>query len=1787
MPCYATGLFPLFSQASMQIKPKVIDIINLYFLPLGKHLIPCLNGLIMSLSTGLEETNSELYDTVKQLLDDVCEKVGSVAFYQSIWKNILLNSSVRLGCINYLMMRIPVDSSKDIEVYFPDRNVLVVNALLRSLEDPGFLILRGNLDLLLTHFKIKEQIFDSESFLEIIEKAFYLLIRKDPSLNRRIYGWLLGDREDDESYYVSFAKSQVIEVIKRMIKNSVSDLKTALRSFEIILNLLEKPEVGVHVIPSIFADIMDLLHQYNLKKGESVKELVVYVEEILERLKLEVVWQYTLNLLESADDGAEDSRTRGIGCIRTMLNWIPQLTKSQYLETYFPKLLSALAGKCREALAGKDGTVIYLVLQLILERLTKLREAPVQSSPSAASPTTPLPRPSEELVRAVRTFEEFCTALLDLFVEIFCTEKRESDAAELNFDLSWLGASGDDSSRSDQALKTFDLLCKVIVSFYASFDIDPPHLSDRDSPPSWLRSVRASLRSFYPPAFCTALKMLGEFVNLPPTEARCELKTRMALHSAPFYRDTASHLWTLLSAGDGKFRDWMLGAFLDLQKTCPDICDDVVSESMLSLSLETKVKAHQCFSRLWKMAGNAGCQKIFNKTLFLMLDSLNAEHPILRLVGNSWLTESIDRIEQVFDPVLHIFFEASVSRKNKVYLFEYDCRRIFYAFKVLRLIMECGYDMFMQRAIERPLSREMLELGRGRRSEGDGGQDEEAAEQGACFEQGIEATTYFHIFVSEALGFLSGMPGGHASEEFVSKNKMVQGEAASFLLFLLSKAPYFFDQNITAILMVQLLKVLDMAITIRHLALQVSALRLFLELTSIYVNTVEYQAVEGEAEGIDRMWLSDGFLSTLQRGILLGNLEACNVRFYWLDFLSKLLRLLESRGCYRSIICVSVEVLTGILDKDDASADVTSVFDSLIFLVEFIFKHFCPPSKLSPVKYASAVQAPMPSKSSRITGLFRGFFTNERPSPQVVRVQNPEALLPMLGALDEMVQVFVKIWGRMELRPASGGGGQECSSLVSEIELQNHLLLQNQILRVTEALYDKDPARLMAFLLRDWCYIMINSAPSPEVRRHKQVVLSIVNHMRNTTAASVFDALDQLIDISRASDNKRIIHAAQIRKRGLQFIHAQDAVILDFAYHFSNSRDEYPESTWPAFRAFVKTALNSHNSHAIVFVFPLLDTFLKWCPIKVNKTKKKVQVLIVKAVETALLIANRTFLDLFCDDRTEYKFSDAEDISFRNNTTVDEAWMARVKHYAASQVLAVLRDYLVSIFEQAAEDSKNILYNSWMNTVRHLIDMFQNEYTKSPKLMEKAMEVLSSISMAPAVIDSKIWKKDMIELFFRLPNVFGATSVSQLQSYRIIVNALFNPNTDDIGAWAEFVRQFSKWTGQNIFINAQEMKNQRLQFIKKLVFILISGQTDQYLDYLPFIQEKLVELLRNRDGNADIFANVFLCLRVIFVRTNQNSLSFFWPIIVTELLGAFLEPEPDYVLVVTKFMDLLDSLLLEQFNLYKWMFTSDQPCDSIEGEQLFVPLVDYVSNKEPYSAPVDSAASKFHFQESVAADRRATLTITVHEFGFEKAADWKLFLNQLRKYSQTTYEKRIRSLYPVSMDEVEEFILADLVSSFSHDARFYATKKITAGDGSDSKGVSAKKGRPDSPAAPEQQQPSSRDNAQPPGSAQPAANEALMSLSLDPDVGDSLAPSLSSQAYLGTSVESVPKLVRLHRQQSLNYQLLSAAGLAELTDAQGLVAQVDIASSSNADLQTASSSLEQNSNATLFGDLLE
>lgn len=79
--------------------------------------------------------------------------------------------------------------------------------------------------------------------------------------------------------------------------------------------------------------------------------------------------------------------------------------------------------------------------------------------------------------------------------------------------------------------------------------------------------------------------------------------------------------------------------------------------------------------------------------------------------------------------------------------------------------------------------------------------------------------------------------------------------------------------------------------------------------------------------------------------------------------------------------------------------------------------------------------------------------------------------------------------------------------------------------------------------------------------------------------------------------------------------------------------------------------------------------------------------------------------------------------------------------------------------------------------------------------------------------------------------------------------------------------------------------------LRRLSYVLFTGEKNHFLTQLPTIQEKLVDIFRGVSSPV-VQGEVFLCIRVLLCRLSSHNLTSFWPVLLTEMVRF---PPPSFV----------------------------------------------------------------------------------------------------------------------------------------------------------------------------------------------------------------------------------------------------------------------------------------------------
>ncbi|XP_059475824.1 protein dopey-1-like isoform X2 [Neocloeon triangulifer] len=357
---WASGLFPLLPHAAISVRPALLSLYETHFVPLGPRLLPALPGLLCGLLPALEE-GSDHFARTSGLLDLVCDAVGKDPFYACLWDVLASHSSVRLPAVSFVLGRF--DRRKP----FEEQSHLIgpSESLCLALQDSSVLVQRAVLDLLLLALPLDR--VPKEEAAALVTAALAALLRRDASLNRRLFAWLLA---------ADFEKHLLAAVTAALAAND----EDFLRPFRLLVSLLDRPELGGKIVDQALPDILRRLYGHSDSPDKLKAASLVFGA-----LEPDHVWRLAGALFEAAvENPSESSETvKSVGSgspdvqeacaltlflLRTVALDAYADTPTQHLPSLFLRVLAALSKHC-EQLQPADLAAGLRLCREVLERV--------------------------------------------------------------------------------------------------------------------------------------------------------------------------------------------------------------------------------------------------------------------------------------------------------------------------------------------------------------------------------------------------------------------------------------------------------------------------------------------------------------------------------------------------------------------------------------------------------------------------------------------------------------------------------------------------------------------------------------------------------------------------------------------------------------------------------------------------------------------------------------------------------------------------------------------------------------------------------------------------------------------------------------------------------------------------------------------------------------------------------------------------------------------------------------------------------------------------------------------------------------------------------------------------------------------------------------------------------------------------------------------------------------------------------------------------------------------------
>ncbi|KAH6562158.1 hypothetical protein BASA83_005784 [Batrachochytrium salamandrivorans] len=308
---WSYGIFPFSAHAAVSVKPLLLGLYERFYIPLGTNLRPALKGLILGLLPMLEEEDNEFFDRAVSVLDKISHVVEHSSFFHALWLAIISSTCHRLSAVHYLLRRFAkMNTTEDMVVIIGSsaasgRADLLAPALACLLNDKAPLVQRGALELLVTQFPIGTNFLTAEDVQKVISAAIGVVLRRDMSLNRRLYSWILGSIESPLRY-VSENIASVTQSLRIMFyaDDLLLPIAELSRPYKITISLLDKPELGPLIMDTLFLDILRSLKIKCEKSKNMLIELLPVATMLLDTLDAFFIWKQLHELVSKKEDYA-------------------------------------------------------------------------------------------------------------------------------------------------------------------------------------------------------------------------------------------------------------------------------------------------------------------------------------------------------------------------------------------------------------------------------------------------------------------------------------------------------------------------------------------------------------------------------------------------------------------------------------------------------------------------------------------------------------------------------------------------------------------------------------------------------------------------------------------------------------------------------------------------------------------------------------------------------------------------------------------------------------------------------------------------------------------------------------------------------------------------------------------------------------------------------------------------------------------------------------------------------------------------------------------------------------------------------------------------------------------------------------------------------------------------------------------------------------------------------------------------------------------------------------------
>ncbi|KAI5120784.1 hypothetical protein M0805_002411 [Coniferiporia weirii] len=1550
LPLWSSGLFPFFEYASTSVKPTVLGLFEKYYLPLQGDLRPVTRAFILALLPGLEEETSDFFDKVTTLLDRLSDTVSPAFFLQNIWLVMLTTQVPRAYCLNYLSRRLPrLDSSEDITPVVGRDIGLMVRAFAAALEDDNLLVQRGALDLLLQALRAESVALTHAPPCDrtlLMRAATGVVLRRDLSLNRRLFSWLLGPDENAEKqrdYFHSHALGLLVETLKDEMYHPSSEYSSA-RPFKIYVSLLDKWEIGAPLTEVLIYDALKSIKKSVDESTDGGEDILITANTLYEAVEPQAIWKELFQTTRKEIIGGNVERE----CIDMLLFVLKtfRVEDDEVQNVHLPLLFCALIEKLEELSRKDPRRVVMPTFRAAMELLDQI---------AARTPIAAMASPLHLTDLAFGgSFDDVACAFYGvasdvtssalapvpsinpvLGVEEMVKERRWSSAvpfiasferlADLTVTCVGLSAnhvdlrSGANKDQNDEWELTeakalhhiFVRSVSLLLNLASALSNAPPAVPAAPLTISWdierwmdCVSRPLNLRNC---SFLAADKVISLAIRLHTTPA---LQPALSFDKRPRLLSMMQSLIGYLRPETSPYHVRAVRLIWNLEHaTAHRHLESIVAQTLVANSSRNEYDAYNAFGVLWRLSDDSQQPGIhFKIPMLIVLDTLKCDDPVMRRVGETWMRCNLKSYPRVLDPILVDLLDPAIRLSKSpiavggrdfqglVYDRPFDQHRIAYLLDMLVHVARFGGHTFSRIATSTLVARSSCPEFVSR-----------AVQSGFS----ISSATYSTVLADVLLRFMQSEPRPSLLTSMQRLNIEIHSSVIDLLQLMVTRGDL--DQLT--------IESMESAVVIK-LFLLVHSTRLELQnkLLHLLHSIVSFTAASAEKHRtkVPNLLLQTSADSGLDAGKPGGDVQT-------------------EPPSPTSVNPLLIQLL---VDGLTISTNRPLLHHWLDFVLMTVpqFPHILTPA-IFPLN--ACVCRQIRSELNDLASVLALESGSER---NIVSSADDAEFIMLLNALERLILLSLDELDSGildENTPVDKGASDSAGllSMVSNVFLNDSANQTNEtvltarspayralhegigVLYATWKLVDNTPTESHpAFDTLEHIFIR-TSARCRKVleklfRAHAfEVIESVIEYWSLDRESSpgtgkvAFDIVDFLtasaqnvVHMVCESISWRVSATAGERSRK-QVLNPELTDIILFTFleeYLSKLENPLALQVWTRFLSLAKDVVaNVKEFRSQVFPILRCTTVLvlkiaQTTAIEDRRMRKDIQDLYGKLLDACVLISGGSLDQGLWPRRTKENLL-VNGLGAPLSRTQSESNLHEKYNTANTSALTPQR---LPILDLTDRINQYIAYDVLPNLRRFLVENDRilaacNNivyYVLSPAFKARSNRITDVDDIFVAIMEQmskipaavKSWRNPATDVF-NDNKLFSATPGAGLK-WRGILKTLIDA---DKSAFSELLGKVASATSAaNIFVNREYEMQMKAQNIRRLSFVLFASEKNHFLTQLPAVQEKLVDILRS--GSVPVVeSEVYLCIRVLLCRLSPHNLSSFWPVILAELIRIF------------------------------------------------------------------------------------------------------------------------------------------------------------------------------------------------------------------------------------------------------------------------------------------------------------